>query len=153
MESMEEYQWQLNKHISDKWKERYDLARSKQTNPEVLVELSEDVHWQVRQAATVNPLLPEERMKAIVSHPDWIMRETLTRNPNLPEYILTHLLNDPAEAVKRAAGYRSKNRSSADAVKNNPNKVTRKMEDEAEDSTNFFLGLFNNPRNSWWDFF
>ena len=84
--------------------EKINLAKNKNTSPEILEKLVEDEDANVRETVAENPNTPAEFLKNLAEDRDWFIRWEVASNPNTPIEVLRKLAkNDSSGGVIAAA--------------------------------------------------
>ena len=83
--------------------EALNLAKNKNTSPEILEKLAEDEDKNVRKAVAKNPKTPVDILKKLVEDKKWEVRYEVAENPNTPVEALRKLADDKDWIVGSAA--------------------------------------------------
>jgi len=79
--------------------ERIELAGDPGITPETILLLLHDSKWSVRQAAVMNPSIPQRLLEQVVRGDDLDQRFWAAANPNIPKDLLELLSVDEDPGV------------------------------------------------------
>lgn len=81
-------------------KRKLELAKSRKTDPAILLALSKDEDERVRYCVAWNFSCPLEAIINLASEYNWQIREAIAKHYNAPRWILEDLARDPHYAVR-----------------------------------------------------
>ncbi len=81
---------------------QYDLALAPETSADLLILLSKNPEWHIREAVASHPHTPEQTLQMLAKDQDDKVRAALIHNQQVPPYLVDRLIEDASPLVRRA---------------------------------------------------